>query len=138
MTTQHTVFICQLNTLSLHYNKQYTHVLQNSLLLHLVLVKDDMEMEQINHIPYVLRNIGKWVLTRKTITSSTDKSVAVQLVIGKKEPYFCIVSFMTKDLFTDTNKDLSLPEHYFWCIEGVCEEIISLYPSLDFTCLSLM
>ena len=59
MTTQHTVFICQLNTLSLHYNKQYTHVLQNSLLLHLVLVKDDMEMEQINHIPYVLRNIGK-------------------------------------------------------------------------------
>ena len=65
MTTQHTVFIWQFNTMSLH-SKQYAHVLQNSLLLHLVLVKDDMEMEQINHIPYVLRNIGKGVLTRKT------------------------------------------------------------------------
>ena len=62
-----------------------------------------MQNEQRNCKLYVLRNISKGVLTRKTITSSTDKSVAVQLVVGKKEPYLCIAPFMTKDLFTDSN-----------------------------------
>ena len=96
-------------------------------------VKDVMEYEQENRILYALRNVAKGVLTRKTITSSTGKSVAVQLVVGKKEPYLSIAPLVTKALFTDTNKDLPLPDHYLQHIKEVCGEIMSLYPSSNFT-----
>ena len=100
-------------------------------------IKDVMEKEQKNRILYALRNVAKGVLTREPVTSSTDKSIAVQLVIGEKEPYLCIAPLVTKALFTDTNKDLPLPDHYVQHIEEVCGEIMSLYPLLHFTHLSV-
>ena len=100
-------------------------------------IKDVMEKEQKNRILYGLRNVAKGVLTRETITSSTDKSVAVQLVVGEKEPYLCLAPLVTKALFTDSNKDLPLPDHYVQHIHEVCGEIMFLYPLLDFTHLSV-
>ena len=100
-------------------------------------VKDVMEKEQKNRILYALRNVTKGVLTRESVTSCTNKSIAVQLVVGEKEPYLCIAPLVTKALFTDTNKDLPLPDHYVRHIKEVCGEIMSLYPSLHFTHLSV-
>ena len=100
-------------------------------------IKDVMEKEQKNRILYALRNVAKGVVTRKTVTSSTNESIAVHLVVGEKEPYLCIAPLLTKALFTDTNKDLPLPDHYVQHIEEVCGEIMSLYPSSDFTYLSV-
>ena len=100
-------------------------------------VKDVMEKEQKNRTLYGLRNVAKGVLMRETITSSTKESVAVQLVVGEKEPYFSIAPLVTKALFTDTNKDLPLPDHYVQHIHEVCGEIMSLYPSSNFTHLSV-
>ena len=100
-------------------------------------VKDVMEKKQKNRILYTLRNVAKGVLTRETVTSCTDKCVPVHLVIGEKEPYLCLAPLVTKALFTDTNKDLPLPDHYARHIEDVCGEIMSLYPSSDFTHLSV-
>ena len=100
-------------------------------------VKDVMEKEQKNRVLYALRNVAKGVLMKETITSSTDKCVPVDLVVGEKEPYLCIAPLVTKALFTDTNKDQLLPNHYVQHIKEVCEEIMSLYPSLDFTHLSV-
>ena len=100
-------------------------------------IKDVMEKEQKNRILYALRNVAKGVLTRETITFSTDESVAVHLVVGEKEPYLCLAPLVTKALFIDTNKDLPLPDHYVQHIEEVCGEIMTLYPSLDFTHLSV-
>ena len=99
-------------------------------------VKDVMEKKQKNHILYALRDAAKGVLTKENVTSS-DECVPVHLVVGEKEPYICIVPFVTKALFTDTNKDLPLPDHYVRHIKEVCEEIMSLYPSSDFTHLSV-
>ena len=100
-------------------------------------VKDVMEKKQKNRILYALRNVAKGVLTRETVTSSSDKCVPVHLVVGEKEPYLCIAPLVTKALFTDTNKDLPLPDHYARHIEEVCGEIMSFYPSTDFTHLSV-
>ena len=99
--------------------------------------KDIMEKDQKNRTLYALRNVAKGVLTRETITSSTDKSVIVQLVVGEKEPYLCLAPLVTKALFTDNNKDLPLPDHYVQHIEEVCKDIMSLYPSSNFTHLSV-
>ena len=100
-------------------------------------IKDVMEKEQRNRILYAMRNVAKGVLTRENVTSSTDKNVAVQLVVGEKEPYLCIAPLVTKVLFSDTNKDLPLPDHYVQHIEEVCGEIMFLYPSSNFTHLSV-
>ena len=100
-------------------------------------VKDVMEKKQKNRILYALRNVAKGVLTRETVTSSTNECVPVHLVVGEKEPYFCIAPLVTKALFTDTNKDLPLPDHYVQLIKEVCKEIMTLYPSSDFTHLSV-
>ena len=100
-------------------------------------VKDVMEKEQRNRILYALRNVAKGVLLKGTATSTYDEKVAVHLVVGEKEPYLCIAPLVTKTLFTDTNKDLPLPDHYVRHIEEVCGEIMSLYPSSDFTHLSV-
>ena len=100
-------------------------------------VKDVMEKKQKNRILYALRNVAKGVLTRETVTSSTDKCVPVHLVVGEKEPYLCIAPLVTKALFTDTNKDLPLPVHYVQRIKEVCKEIMTYYPSSDFTHLSV-
>ena len=100
-------------------------------------VKDVMEKEQRNRIVYAFREVAKGVLMKGTATSTNNERVAVQLVVGEKEPYFCIAPLVTKALFTDTNKDLPLPDHYVQHIYEVCEEIMSLYPSSDFTHLSL-
>ena len=100
-------------------------------------IKDIMEKEQKCRTLYGLRNVAKGVLTRESITSSTKECVAVHLVVGEKEPYLSIAPLVTKALFTDTNKDLPLPDHYVQHIEEVCGEIMSLYPSLNFTHLSV-
>ena len=100
-------------------------------------VKDVMEKKQRNRILYALRNVAKGVLLKGTATSTYDEKVAVQLVVGEKEPYLCLAPLVTKALFTDTNKDLPLPDHYVQHIEEVCGEIMSLYPSSDFTHLSV-
>ena len=100
-------------------------------------VKDVMEKQQRDRILYSLRNVATGVLTRETITSSTDESVAVHLVVGKKEPYLSVAPLVTKALFTDSNKDLPLPDHYLQHIHEVCGEIMSLYPSSNFTYLSV-
>ena len=100
-------------------------------------VKDVMEMEQKTRILYALRNVAKGVLTRENVTSSTDESVAVHFVVGEKEPYLCIAPLVTKALFTDSNRGQLLPDHYLQHIEEVCGEIMSLYPSSDFTHLSV-
>ena len=100
-------------------------------------VKDVMEKKQKNRILYALRNVAKGVLMRETVTSSTDECVPVHLVVGEKEPYLCIAPLVTKALFTDTNKDLPLPDHYVQRIKEVCKEIMTLYPSSDFTHLSV-
>ena len=100
-------------------------------------VKDIMEKKQKNRILYALRNVAKGVLTRETITSSSDECVPVHLVVGEKEPYLCIAPLVTKALFTNTNKDLPLPDHYVQHIEEACGEIMTLYPSSDFTHLSV-
>ena len=100
-------------------------------------VKDVMEKKQKNRILYALRNVAKGVLTRETVTSSTDECVPVHLVVGEKEPYLCIAPLVTKALFTDTNKDLPLPDHYVQRIKEVCKEIMTIYPSSDFAHLSV-
>ena len=100
-------------------------------------IKDVMEKEHRNRTLYALRNVGKGVLTREKITSSTDESVAVQSVVGEKEPYLSIAPLVTKALFTDSNKDLSLPDHYVQHIKEVCGEVMSLYPLSDFCHLSV-
>ena len=100
-------------------------------------IKDVMEKKQKKRTLYALRNVAKGVLTRETVTSSTDECVPVHLVVGEKEPYLCIAPLVTKALFTDTNKDLPLSDHYVQCIKEVCGEIMSLYPSSDFTHLSV-
>ena len=100
-------------------------------------VKDVMEKGQRNRILYALRNVAKGVVTRKNVTSSTDESVAVKSVVGKKEPYLCLAPLVTKALFTDSNKDLPLPDHYLQHKEELCGEIMFLYPLLDFTHLSV-
>ena len=96
-------------------------------------VKDVMEKEQRNRIVFSVREVAKGVLLKGTATSTYDEKVAVHLVVGKKEPYLCIAPLVTKALFTDTNKDLPLPDHYVRHIEDICGEIMSLYPSSDFT-----
>ena len=100
-------------------------------------VKDVMEKKQKNRILYALRNVAKGVLMRETVTSSTNECVPVHLVVGEKEPYLCIAPLVTKALFTDTNKDQLLSDHYVQRIKEVCKEIMSLYPSSDFTYLSV-
>ena len=100
-------------------------------------VKDVMDKEQKNRILYALRNVAKGVLMKGTATSTNDEKVPVHLVVGEKEPYLCIAPLVTKALFTDTNKDLPLPDHYVRHIEEVCGEIMSLHPSSDFTHLSV-
>ena len=100
-------------------------------------VKDVMEKEQRNRILYALRNVAKGVLLKGTATSTYDEKVPVHLVVGEKEPYLCLAPLVTKALFTDTNKDLPLSDHYVRHIEEVCGEIMSLYPSSDFTHLSV-
>ena len=100
-------------------------------------VKDVMEKEQRNRILYALRKVAKGVLVRETVTSSNYKSFAVPLVVGEKEPYLCIAPIVTKALFTDTNKDLPLPDHFVQHIHEVCGEIMFLYPSSNFTHLSV-
>ena len=96
-------------------------------------VKDVMEKEQRNRIVFSVREVAKGVLLKGTATSTYDEKVAVQLVVGEKEPYLCLAPLVTKALFTDTNKDLPLSDHYVRHIEEVCGEIMSLYPSSDFT-----
>ena len=93
-------------------------------------IKDIMENEQRYHIVYPLREVAKAVLIKGTAISTIDKSVDVQFVVGKKEPYLCIAPLVTKALFTDTKKAL-LPDHYVRHIQEVCGEIMSLYPSSD-------
>ena len=100
-------------------------------------IKDVMEKEQRNRIVFAIREVAKGVLMKGTATSTNNERVAVQLVVGKKEPYLCIVPLVTKALFTDTNKDLPLPYHYVQHIEEVCGEVMFLYPSSDFTHLSV-
>ena len=100
-------------------------------------VKDVMVKEQRNRIVFGVREVAKGVLMKGTATSSNDEKVAVQLVVGEKEPYLCIAPLVTKALFTDTNKYLPLPDHYVQHIQEVCGEIMSLYPSSDFTHLSV-
>ena len=100
-------------------------------------VKDIMDKEQRYRIVYALREVAKGVLVKGTATSTNDERVAVQLVVGEKEPYLCIAPLVIKALFTDTNKDLPLPDHYVQHIEEVCREIMALYPSSDFTHLSV-
>ena len=100
-------------------------------------IKDVMEKEQRNRIVYALREVAKGVLVKGTASSTYNEAVAVQLVVGEKEPYLCLAPLVTKALFTDTNKDLPLPDHYIQHIEEVCGEIMSLYPSSDFAHLSV-
>ena len=100
-------------------------------------IKDVMEREQGNHVLYGLRSVAEGILVKGTATSTTDENVAVQLVVGEKEPYLCIAPLVTKALFTATNKDLPLPDHYVQHIHEVCAEIMFLYPSSDFTHLSV-
>ena len=100
-------------------------------------IKEVMEKEQRNRIVFAVREVAKGVLVKGTATSTNDEKLGVQLVVGEKEPYFCLAPLVTKALFTDNNKDLPLPDHYVQHIEEVCGEIVSLYPSLHFTHLSV-
>ena len=100
-------------------------------------IKDVMEREEGNHVLYGLRSVAKGVLVKGTATSSNDERVDVQLVVGEKEPYLCIAPLVTKALFNNANKDLLLPYCYVQHIYKVCEEIMSLYPSSDYTHLSV-
>ena len=96
-------------------------------------VKNVIDKEQANRVVYSLREAAKGVLARENVSSTNNEIVNVQLVVGKKEPYLCIVPLLTKALFTDSNKDLQLPDHYVQHIREVCSEIMSSYPSSDFT-----
>ena len=100
-------------------------------------IKDIMDKELRYRTVYALREVAKGVLMKGTVTSTNDESVDVQLVVGEKEPYLHIDPLVTKVLFTDTNKDLPLPDHYVQHIQEVCGEIMSLYPSSDFIDLSV-
>ena len=100
-------------------------------------IKDVMEKEKGNRILYGLRSVARGVLVKGTATSTNDKNVSIQLVVGEKEPYLCIAPLVTKALFTDTNKDLPLPDHYVQHIKEVCREIMPFYPSSDYTHLSV-
>ena len=100
-------------------------------------IKDVMEKEQGKHVLYGLRSVARGVLVKGTATSTNDENISIQLVVGEKEPYLCIAPLVTKALFTDTNKDLPLPDHYVKHIEEVCGEIMSFYKSSDYTHLSV-
>ena len=100
-------------------------------------IKDVIEKKQGNHVLYGLRSVAKGVLVKGTVTSTNNKEAAVQLVVGEKEPYLCIAPLVTKALFTDINKYLPLPDHYVQHIYEVCPEIMFLYPSSDYTHLSV-
>ena len=96
-------------------------------------IKDVMERVQGNRILYGLRSVAKGVLVKGTATSTNDQHVSIQLVVGEKEPYLCIAPLVTKALFSDTNKDLPLPDHYVQHINEVCGEIMPFYPPSDYT-----
>ena len=101
-------------------------------------IKDVMEKEQGKHVLYGLRSVASGVLVKGTATTTTnDKKVSIQLVVGEKEPYLYIAPLVTNALFSDTNKDLPLQDHYVRHIQEVCREIMFLYPSSDFTHLSV-
>ena len=101
-------------------------------------IKDVMEKEQGKHVLYGLRSVAREVLVKGTATTSTnDKNVFIQLVVGEKEPYLYIAPLVIEALFSDTNKDLPLLDHHVQHIHEVCEEIMFLYPSSDYTHLSV-
>ena len=100
-------------------------------------VKDIMDNEQTHRTVYGIREVAKGVLVKGTATSTNDERVDIKLVVGEKEPYLYIAPLVTKALFTDSHKDLSLPDHYVQHIQEVCGEIVSLYPTSDFTHLSI-
>ena len=100
-------------------------------------VKDVMEKEQRNRSVYAVREVAKGVLMKGTATSTNNERVVVSLVVGEKEPYLSIAPLVTKALFTDSNKDLPLPDHYVQHIHEACGEIMFLYPSSNFTHLSV-
>ena len=100
-------------------------------------IKDIAYNEKGNCIVYALREVAKGILTRESVTATNKEKVDVQLVVGKKEPYLCIAPLVTKALFTNTNKDLSLPDHYVQHIKETCGKIMSLYPYPNFSYLSV-
>ena len=100
-------------------------------------LKDVMDKEQRYRTVYALREVAKGVLLKEAVTSTNNEKFAIQLVAGEKEPYLCIAPLVTKALFTESNKDLPLPDHYVQHIEEVCGDIMSLYPSSNFTHLSV-
>ena len=100
-------------------------------------IKDAMDKEMRNRIVYALREVAEGVLVDGTAASSTDEIVDVQLVVGEEEPYHCIDPLVTKALFTDTNENLPLPDHYVQHIKEKCGQIMSLFSSSDFTHLTV-
>ena len=96
-----------------------------------------MDNEQRNRTVYVIREVAKGVLLKEIVTSTNDEKSAIQLVVGEKEPYLWIVPLVTKALFTESYKDVQLPNNYVQHIHEVCGEIMSLYPSSDFTHFSI-
>ena len=100
-------------------------------------IKDIVYKKKESCIVYTLREVARGILTRESVTATNKENVDVKLVVGNREPYLYIAPLVTKALFTDTNKDLSLPDHYVQHIKETCGEIMSLYPSSDFTYLSV-
>ena len=82
-------------------------------------VKDIMDKEQRNRTVYAIREVAKGVLLKETVTSTNDEKSAIQLVVGEKEPYLWIAPLVTKALFTESYKDLPLPDHYVQHIQEV-------------------
>ena len=100
-------------------------------------IKDIMDKEQKDRVVYALKEVAKGVLVKGTATSTNNERVNVQLVVGEKEPYLYIAPLVIKTLFTDSNKDPPLPDHYVQHIQEVCGEIMFFYPYSDFTQLSV-
>ena len=85
--------------------------------------------EQTHRILYSLRKVALGVITKCPIgdaNSKTATSVDVKSVVGEKEPYLWIAPIVIEALFTDSNKDISLPHHYIQHIEEACSKMVPL------------
>ena len=92
-------------------------------------VNDVVDKEQRHRILYSLRKVALGVITKCPVGDANNKtavSVDVISVVGENEPYLYITPIVIDALFTDSNRDIVFPHHYFQHIEEVCKEIMPL------------
>ena len=104
-------------------------------------VRNVIDKEMRHRTLCSLKEVARGVLLKGLVrytNSTSDERCDVQFVVGENEPYYHIDPLVTKDLFSDSKKDLPLPIEYIRHIKEMCREIMTWYlPSSDSTHLSI-